>query len=72
MRGNLIYIFFAFPLGQTLLDFLHTFIGYLYSRDTSSYYLLTVVERVSYVCMDVAPVNIKTDGPWLRQIIGGG
>ena len=30
------------------------------------------VERISYVCVDVAPVNNKSDGLWLRQEIGGG
>jgi hypothetical protein len=28
-------------------------------------------ERISYVCMDVAPVKNKTDGLWLRKKIGG-
>jgi hypothetical protein len=30
-----------------------------------------VVERISYVCMDVAPVNNKSDSLWFRQEIGG-
>jgi len=30
------------------------------------------VERFSYVCMGMVPVNNKSDGSWLRQEIGGG
>jgi hypothetical protein len=30
------------------------------------------VEGLSNVCMDVAPVNNKSDSLWLRQEIGGG
>jgi hypothetical protein len=30
------------------------------------------VERLPYVCMNVAPVNNKYDGLWLRQETGGG
>jgi hypothetical protein len=30
------------------------------------------IERISYVCMDVAPVNSKSDGLWLRREIEGG
>ena len=30
------------------------------------------IERIPYVCMDVAPVNNKSDGLWSWQEIGGG
>lgn len=30
----------------------------------------TGIERTSYVCMHMAPVNHKSDGLWLRQEIG--
>lgn len=32
----------------------------------------SVIERLSYVCMEVAPDNNKSDGLWLRQKMGGG
>jgi hypothetical protein len=32
----------------------------------------TGIERTSYVCMHMAPVNHKSDGLWLRQEMGGG
>lgn len=32
----------------------------------------STVERISYVCVDVAPVNNKSDGQWPRHEIRGG
>ena len=29
------------------------------------------IERISYLCINVAPVNNKSNGLWLRQEIGG-
>lgn len=29
--------------------------------------VLSIVERITYVCMDMAPANNKSDALWLRQ-----
>ena len=33
---------------------------------------MQATERISCVCMDVAPVNNKSDGLWLKQEMRGG
>ena len=45
---------------------------YLYALETLAQNGRFTVERISYVCMDVAPVSNKYDRLWLRQKIGGG
>jgi hypothetical protein len=34
--------------------------------------VLSIVERITYVCMDMAPANNKSDALWLRDDKGGG